>query len=183
MQKLEYKGYTISQADNNHIMIIKANQMVFHSNCSKSLNKEELKNQIDWFIKFKNMLDEKRGNDMELKEGMYCYNKTDRKSGIGKIICLSSNNNAVIDYKNCRKLISIGNLKASYNIIDLIEVGDYVNGHKVYEKKDNCVMVGYKCFITKFDDSEEFLYQTIYSDNIKSIVTKEQFEEMSYKVN
>lgn len=52
MQVLNYKGYTISQADNNHIMITKDKQMVFHSSCTKPLSKEELKRQIDWFIKF-----------------------------------------------------------------------------------------------------------------------------------
>ena len=45
--------------------------------------------------------------------------------------------------------------------------------------KDN-VMVGYKCFITVFNDDEDFLYQTIYADEIKSIVTKEQFESVKY---
>lgn len=60
IKKIEYKGYTISQADNNYIMIIKDNQSVFHASCTKLLNKEELKKHVDWFIKFKDMLDEKR---------------------------------------------------------------------------------------------------------------------------
>lgn len=52
--KLEYKGYIISQAKNNHIMITKDNKMVFHQKLSKKLNEEELKAQIDWFISFLN---------------------------------------------------------------------------------------------------------------------------------
>lgn len=61
-------------------------------------------------------------------------------------------------------------LKASYNIIDLIEVGDYVNGWKVLYWTDGTKIVddGYATILDKID--------------IKSIVTKEQFEMMSYKV-
>ena len=50
--KVNYKGYTISQASNNHIMITKDNEVVFHASLSKKLNEEELKAQIDWFIEF-----------------------------------------------------------------------------------------------------------------------------------
>lgn len=48
--KVNYKGYTISQASNNHIMITKDNKMVFHANATKKLTEDELKEQIDWFI-------------------------------------------------------------------------------------------------------------------------------------
>ena len=62
--------------------------------------------------------------------------------------------------------------KASHNIIDLIEVGDYVNGYKV-----DFVQNGYVVF------NHNHPYQlNIYSKDIKSIVTKEQFESMSYKL-
>lgn len=62
--------------------------------------------------------------------------------------------------------------KASYNIIDLIEVGDYVNGYKV-----DFVQDGYVVF------NHNHPYQlNIYPKDIKSIITKEQFESMSYKV-
>ena len=69
--------------------------------------------------------------------------------------------------------------KASHNIIDLIEVGDYVNRKLVIDIKTDYI----------FDYSEEvkIIYFSendyIYSiAEIKSIVTKEQFESMSYKV-
>lgn len=52
------------------------------------------------------------------------------------------------------------------NIIDLIEVGDYVNGKKVYKENG-------KLFI------ENWWLENV---KIKSIVTKEAFESMSYKV-
>jgi hypothetical protein len=63
-------------------------------------------------------------------------------------------------------------IKASHSIIDLIEAGDYVNGCKVH-RIANC--------ITIILDNEENISWVRPSD-IKSIVTKEQFESMSYKV-
>ena len=67
--------------------------------------------------------------------------------------------------------------KHSKNIIDLIEVGDYVNGKEVimdlqkskewYKSKDD--------FITCKD-------YTFEEDEIKTVVTKQQFENMEYKV-
>lgn len=68
--------------------------------------------------------------------------------------------------------------KASHNIIDLIEVGDYVNGYPIYEileYKDNTRA------IVIADDNKSIIWQES-SQYIKSIVTKEQFESMSYKV-
>ena len=63
-------------------------------------------------------------------------------------------------------------IKSSPRIIDLIEVGDYVNGEYVtyINKKDNYVDVGY-------DDA------MLRAKDIKSIVTKEMFEQMEYKIN
>lgn len=58
MQTLKYKGYTISQAENNHIMITKDNQMVFHSSCTKPKNETELKEEIDRFIKLSELIKE-----------------------------------------------------------------------------------------------------------------------------
>ena len=48
--KIEYKGYTISQAKNNHVMITKDNEAVFHSSMTKKLNEEQLKQQIDFYL-------------------------------------------------------------------------------------------------------------------------------------
>jgi len=59
--------------------------------------------------------------------------------------------------------------------IDLIEVGDYVNGHEVLnvlDFNDNSKMLS----LEKIYDSK------ITNEDIKSIVTKEQFEAMQYKV-
>ena len=67
----------------------------------------------------------------------------------------------------------------SDNIIDLIEAGDYVNGYKV-SFKDN----DYKPFV-QCDYSVQGKttnHYKFYEEAIYSIVTKEQFESMSYKV-
>lgn len=71
-------------------------------------------------------------------------------------------------------------IKTSHNIIDLIEKGDYVNGSKVIEiEKDY-----------KFIDNEirDILWldnkrnNAVWKETIKSIVTKEQFSSMAYKL-
>lgn len=103
-----------------------------------------------------------------LSVGMYCYNKTNRKLGIGKIIDFQSNNNVNIRYKNSIELASIGNVIASFNIIDILEFGDYVNGFPVIHKENDILKCG---LLVQFKENE-----------IKSIVTKEQFEQMAYKV-
>lgn len=64
----------------------------------------------------------------------------------------------------------------SFDIIDLIEKGDYVNGRKVYQ-------VGYNFqddFVLKMGKSnyDDF----IYPNEIETIVTHEQMEQMVYKV-
>lgn len=59
--------------------------------------------------------------------------------------------------------------KASHNIIDLIEVGDYVNGVIVTQS---------------YIDNIKHIAPEIKENNydIKSIVTKEQFENMEYRI-
>ena len=112
---------------------------------------------------------------MKLKEGMYIRAKDGL---IDKVIN---------DYKdscnnpncNCKHVSCEHNyyyeeniIKASYNLIDLIEVGDYVNGfpviHNAKEHGGNIVIV-----INGNAYNEE---------NIKSVVTKEQFESIKYEV-
>ena len=62
----------------------------------------------------------------------------------------------------------------SYNIIDLIEVGDYVNGLKVIDILENDIYIS--------DYYAESYIGVVKVKDIKSIVTKEQFESMEYKV-
>ena len=57
MLKINYKGYEISQASNNHVMICKDNQMVFHSPASIKLNKDGLKKALEHYFKLKDLLE------------------------------------------------------------------------------------------------------------------------------
>lgn len=66
-------------------------------------------------------------------------------------------------------------LKASHNIIDLIEVGDYVNGYRV-----STIDYENRTLYREYDD--DFYFSICKEKDIKSIVTKEQFEQMKYKV-
>lgn len=111
----------------------------------------------------------------KLAVGMYCYNKTNRKLGIGKIISFQSNNNINVRYKNDIELVSIGNLKASFDIINLIEKGDYINGLPV-SKISEYIDTYEKCvgLFGSFSDWK--------NEDIKSVTTKEQMEQMSYRI-
>lgn len=104
---------------------------------------------------------------MELEVGMYVRTETGQ---IGKITNFDGamarvDTDKFIAYKDFNSEIT----KASHNIIDLIEVEDYVNGMKVedislsyFEGGDGSYSVGF--------------------DEIESIVTKEQFEGMKYVI-
>lgn len=112
---------------------------------------------------------------MKLEVGMYCYNKTNRKMGIGKIISFQSNNNINVRYKNDIELASIGNLEASYNLIDILEVGDYVNGLPVAKTSE---YIGtYEKYIELYGSCSDWE-----NEDIKSVVTHEQMEQMSYRI-
>ena len=66
-------------------------------------------------------------------------------------------------------------INASHNIIDLIEVGDYVNGYlvlNVLDFNDN----------TRILSLERIYDNKITEEDIKSIVTKEQFSSMEYRL-
>lgn len=67
-------------------------------------------------------------------------------------------------------------IKSSPRIIDLIQVGDYVNGHKViYTIGD----INRKIYI-EYVNMNDLL--EIRPEQIKSIVTKQQFSQMEYKI-
>lgn len=65
-------------------------------------------------------------------------------------------------------------IKASYNIIDLIEVGDYVNGKEV--------ICNEKYELKLVDIEGSWGIRFVEEAEIETIVTKEQFEAMAYKV-
>ena len=117
---------------------------------------------------------------MKLEVGMYCYNKINRKFGIGKIIEIRQHNNYVIEYKNGIALISSGNVVASFNPIDLIEVGDYVNGIRIDSLSSNR-FTGAKAVESNLLEND--INRKCYffeNEDIKTILTKEQFENNCY---
>ena len=58
--------------------------------------------------------------------------------------------------------------ESSPNIIDLIEIGDYVNGYEVTSKDQFLGFGNHDWYMT--------------NDEIKSIVTHEQFSQMEYRI-
>lgn len=70
-------------------------------------------------------------------------------------------------------------LKASHNIIDILEVGDYVNGHKVSK-----VVIDSLCSFVLLEEVGSYVDNPddIDAEDIKTIVTKEQFSSMEYKL-
>lgn len=93
---------------------------------------------------------------MKLEKNMYVRTKK------GKIYKFESDNSMA---KNGAKKYMVN---CSYDITDLIEVGDYVNGFPVIHKENDILKCG---LLVRFKENE-----------IKSIVTKEQFSSMEYKI-
>ena len=64
-------------------------------------------------------------------------------------------------------------VKHSLNLIDLIQCGDYVNGYKVDDIEKRKLIIG---------NTTRAIEQIVENDEIETVVTKEQFESISYKV-
>lgn len=104
---------------------------------------------------------------MKIEVGDYVR---DKDGEIHKIIEINNPNDELWTYYKFEN--NMGNyketiIKHSKNIIDLIEVGDYVNGEYITDKWETRISS------IKSNFSEE---------DIKSIVTHEQFENIEYKV-
>ena len=113
---------------------------------------------------------------MKLKEGMYIR----YLGNIAKIIAVlidgnsSSLNRVYVD----NETVFFSEIeKASFDLIDLIEVGDYVNGKEVSD-----VMKNNDGDVTDIAYTEEVEGQSYSLMPIKKIVTKEQFNSMQYEV-
>ena len=116
---------------------------------------------------------------MELKEGMYVRTKD---GFIDKVIndykgCCDSPN------CNCKHVSCEHNyydeeniIKSSDNLIDLVEVLDYVNGYKV----DLIDEIDSRKYLDLHYIECEWRYT--FNEDIKSIVTKEQFAFVKYEV-
>lgn len=82
------------------------------------------------------------------------------------------------DIKRAYYISQIKDVKHSPNIIDLIEVGDYVNGILVTGKEGTLLYTEIK----GIDGSGYHIPISQYGDNIENIVTKECFASVSYEV-
>lgn len=67
-------------------------------------------------------------------------------------------------------------IKSSPSIIDLIEIGDYVNGSYIYSIVEENKNTGQPRVLFTEEDG------LLGSGEIKSIITKEQFKNMEYKI-
>lgn len=126
------------------------------------------------------------GMYVRTKDGVIGKLKNSNYVGYGDFIIdtLYYNFDEIIDKWTC--IINKYDIeKASYNIIDILEVGDYVNGSKVIDisiigkDKEKWVWVEQMEYTdNKYGDD----YVGYNNEQIKSIVTKEQMEQMEYKV-
>lgn len=109
------------------------------------------------------------------------YVRLSRNQGINKIIEIEDDryileNEIADEYGNAtcvleKDMYEEEILKHSKDVIDLIEVEDYVNGERIQD------------LIGDFIETNESLYNRCYlKNNIKSIVTKEQYKNAEYIV-
>lgn len=127
-------------------------------------------------------------NRMKLEVGMYVRTENGVIEKVNRIYDRHSTDNIVVwlngygdgqsvfidDFEEI-KFLSINSRgfikkEPSFNIIDLIEVGDYVNGYMVRGTSVSTLLL------------DNFNMIQIDEEDIKSIVTKEQFKSMSYRV-
>ena len=115
------------------------------------------------------------GQFVRTKDGYISQYKYYYTTNIGKLLCIPLSNGT---FANIEDIV-----KASYNIIDILEVGDYVNGYKVtgiggtyHGRKDIAIYCDYQ------ENEKTGKWIMIYDDEIKSVITHEQMEQMVYKV-
>lgn len=113
---------------------------------------------------------------------MYARYKYQNKQKIGKIYSINFSQNRFIE----DDLVMLTNedvvktsdiLKSSNSLIDLIEIGDYVNGILV----DDIGLIDGKTYLNLHFDELEWDY--IFDKDIKNVLTKQQFDIEKYEVN
>lgn len=131
---------------------------------------------------------------MKLEVGMYVRYKRgsmgyniEPADKIGKIINRVNESDIYELDNNNNNIFENDVVKASFNIIDILEVGDYVNGHEVEEVNNNLNEHKGTCnsldtYLWVVNDLDEFEEIVIFEKDIKSIVTKKQFESMEYRI-
>lgn len=115
---------------------------------------------------------------MKLEVGMYVRLENDvediviinKIANVFETTILTENDGSIYQGEYTKENV----IKASYNIINILEAGDYVNGFKVIDIVENDIYVS--------DYYAESCIGIVKVKDIKSIVTKEQFEQMEYKI-
>lgn len=101
-----------------------------------------------------------------------------KDGGIGKVIKTLSNR-VFLDNLGYAVLIK-DIVKHSKQLIDLIEVGDYVNGYRVINVINEGLCPSGKC--VDIDSSKDSSECTLWEEDIKTILTKERYMANCYKV-
>ena len=117
------------------------------------------------------------GMYIRTKDGYISQYKYYDTTNIGKLLCIPLSNGTFANIEDV--------VKTSYNIIDILKKGDYVNGSKVIDisiiGKDKEKWV----WVEQMEDTDNKYgddYVGYNNEQIKSIVTHEQMEQMAYKV-
>lgn len=112
---------------------------------------------------------------MEIEVGEYVRSKD---GYIGKVQKITYDNIGKCNYYICEKNNVMASnyseniTKHSKNIIDLVEIDDYVNGYKVVHIAGHYISV-----------ESSYNYDLCFEEqDIKSIITHEQFKSIEYKV-
>lgn len=123
---------------------------------------------------------------MKLEVGMYARLQNDteniviinRIANVFENTILTENDGSIYQGEYTKENV----IKASYNIIDILEVGDYANGSKVIKIEN---VENYPDLLNIKIEKSDFrygVYETIFEKDVKSVITHEQMEQMAYKV-
>lgn len=117
---------------------------------------------------------------MEIKVGEYVRIKSGK---IGRVISIEIDKDfdwveTTLDKGYVEPKTNI--VKHSKNIIDLVEKGDYVNGYKVISIDYDVIDDKTECI--ELDLNNNYQYNFISANQIKTIATKEQMASIEYKV-
>ena len=111
-----------------------------------------------------------------LKVGEYIKTNTGK---IEKITGIYINDRFIdTDKEVCVDFVEIA--KHSKNIINLIKIGDYINGHLVVDIVKN--IYNQKIVITEVDGKDGAIRHNYLEKSIKEILTKEQYEHNCYRL-
>ena len=108
------------------------------------------------------------GMYIRTKDGYISQYKYYDTTNIGKLLCIPLSNGTFANIENIKKF--------SYNIIDLLEVGDIIATNNLCGQ------------ITKIDKEHDRIWTTCHdgeycsSDDIKEVLTREQFKASSYRI-